>query len=146
MPDEIKPGDAVYYDQPRFFGANKSFTRHRLTVQGLHEYENSLTASKGGGKRSTFILRRSEVRLKSIVDAEEKAARIEDMMKHEKQQLDPIVKSWSEGNLTGSDIARDLKMSVFKVRKLLKLAVERGLIVKESSLQKDKQSSPSPQQ
>lgn len=139
MPDEINDRSVVYFqDGP---------IRRTLYVQSVHEWKDALVCSYGSNSRITVT--KSQVRLRSVVDAEEKAAREAELKTkreaNEAGQLAQIVTAWNAGAKTFAAMGDYIKISPATASKRFRLAIARGLIVKESSLQNQKQSSPSPQ-
>lgn len=105
---ELKVGDAVYFQDGRL--------RRSMHICSFHEFEDSVTISYAKGIMET-ICRRSEIRLKSEVDAEEKRA-----------PFVPLIEAWESGLKTNDDIAAKLGIGKGSATHQIKRAKEFGYI------------------
>lgn len=99
---ELKEGDAVYFQDGQL--------RRSMHIRSLHEFEDSATISYAKGIMP-IICRRSELRLKSEVDAEEKRA-----------PFLPLIEAWEAGARTDTEMAAKLGMSAHAAKRQIEKA------------------------
>ncbi len=105
---ELKVGDMVYFQDGSM--------RRSMRIRSFHDYEDSATIVYASGAME-IICRRSELRLKSEVDAEEKR--------------DPylaLIEVWESGVRKEDEISVALKISKGTAKHHIKKALEAGYI------------------